>query len=215
MAVTTASDSVVAIGIDQGIANCGYAVVELKHNDELHILESGTIKTTSKQELSKRIETIYNTVIHLSKQYNVNILGCEKLFFSPKQKSATNAKGRNKSASIVYTNMATGVLYLIAGEQDLHIKEFVPGTVKKYVAGHGRASKEEVEKAVISLVENLNKEISSEHEGDSIAIGITAVRFKKELMEKGLEREEKPKKKKSTTKKSETKVKEKKGVEES
>ena len=96
--------------------------------------------------------------------------------------------------------MATGVLYLIAGEQDLHIKEFVPGTVKKYVAGHGRASKEEVEEAVVSLVTGLDKEISTEHEGDSIAIGITAVRFKKELMEKGMEREEKPKRKKTTAK---------------
>lgn len=213
MVVSTAIDSVVAIGIDQGIANCGYAVVELKRNDELHVLESGTIKTTSKQELSKRIQIIYKTITDLSKQYNANILGCEKLFFSPKQKSVTNAKGRNKSASMVYTNMATGVLYLIAGEQDLHIKEFVPGTVKKYVAGHGRASKEEVEKAVVSLVENLDKKISTEHEGDSIAIGITAVRFKRELIEKGLEREEKPKKKKSPPKKGETKSKDKKGVE--
>lgn len=215
MAVSTVIDSVVALGIDQGIANCGYAVVELNHKDELYILDSGTIKTTSKQELSKRIEIIYKTITHLSKQYNVNILGCEKLFFNPKQKSATNAKGRNKSASIVYTNMASGVLYLIAGEQDLHIKEFVPGTVKKYVAGHGRASKEAVENAVISLVEDLDKKISTEHEGDSIAIGITAVRFKKELMEQGLEREEKPKKKKATTKKKEAKAKDKKGEEDS
>jgi crossover junction endodeoxyribonuclease RuvC len=204
MVVTTANNSIIGIGVDQGIANCGYSVVELTEQNEIRILTSGTIKTSSKHELSKRITLIYKTVQALSNQYNVNILGCEKLFFSPNQKSTTNAKGRNKSASIVYTNMATGVLYLIAGENDLHLKEFVPGTVKKYVAGHGRASKEEVEEAVKNLVQNFEIVISSEHEADAIAIAITAVKFKKDLMEKGMEREEKPKRKKAPTKKVET-----------
>lgn len=207
MAVTNVIDidySVFAVGIDQGIANCGYAVIELTPNDEILVLKSGTIVTTSKQELSKRILIIHEMINQLCNEYNVNILGCEKLFFSPMQKSATNEKGRNKSASIVYTNMATGILYFIAGKNELHIKEFVPGTVKKYVAGHGRASKDDVKDAVNNIVKNL--EIKTEHEADSIAIGITAVKFKKELMKQGLEREEKPKTKEKPSKTKEVKA---------
>lgn len=191
------SGSIFGIGVDQGIANCGYAVVELTPNDDILIHTSGTIITSSKHELSNRISLIYKTINHLSKEYNVSILGCEKLFFSPKQKSDSNKKGRNKSASIVYTNMATGVLYLIAGQNNLHLKEFVPGTVKKYVSGHGKATKDEVAEAVKLLVKGLDKELKTEHEADAIAIAITAVRFKKDLMSKGLEREIKPNRKKS------------------
>lgn len=205
--VTNIDYSIFAIGVDQGIANCGIALVELTASDEIIVLKSGTIKTSSDKELSIRITTIYQIINQLCNDYNVSILGCEKLFFSPAQKSSTNAKGRNKSASIVYTNMATGVLYLLAGENNLHIKEFVPGTVKKYVAGHGRASKEDVKEAVIGIVEKLDKAIETEHEADAIAIGITAVKFKKELMEKGLEREEKPKKPKKTEKETKEKPK--------
>lgn len=210
--VTNIDYSIFAIGVDQGIANCGIALVELTASDEVIVLKSGTIKTSSDKELSMRISTIYQIINQLCNDYNVSILGCEKLFFSPAQKSTTNGKGRNKSASIVYTNMATGVLYLLAGENHLHIKEFVPGTVKKYVAGHGRASKEDVKEAVIGIVEKLDKAIETEHEADAIAIGITAVKFKKELMKKGLEREEKPiKPKKAETKEKIKRTRKKKG----
>ncbi|WCK56957.1 crossover junction endodeoxyribonuclease RuvC (plasmid) [Aneurinibacillus sp. Ricciae_BoGa-3] len=194
--------SIRGIGVDQGIANCGFAVVELTPEDELKILISGTIKTYPKYELSSRIQKIYETINQLSKDYNVSILGCERLFFSPKQKSDTNAGGRNKSASIVYTNMATGILHLIAAQNQIVFKDFVPGTVKKYVAGNGKATKDEVKEAVEKLV-IMEKEIDTEHEADSIGIGITSVKYKRDLETKGIDEKPEKQKRKSTKKKGE------------
>lgn len=190
MDVKFVDKSIIGLGIDQGIAHCGYSVIELTPSNEMNILCSGTLITSSKTELTKRIESIYQTIKTLAEKYNVSIIGCEKLFFSTKQKSETNPKGRNKSASIVYTNMITGILYLIAGQQNIEIKEFVPGTVKKYVTGHGKASKEDVKKAVEQIVHGLDKNIETDHEGDSIAIGVTAVKYKKEYFLKKLQEEQ-------------------------
>lgn len=172
--------SIIGVGIDQGIANCGFSVVELTPNDDIHVLTSGTITTSSDEELSSRIQHIYHTINQLVKEYNTSILGCERLFFSKERKSTENKKGRNKSASIVYTNMATGILYLIAGENNLVIKEFVPGSVKKYVAGKGNASKEEIANNLQQIL-GINKKFKTNHEADAIAIGITAVKYYKEL----------------------------------
>ena len=40
---------------------------------------------------------------------------------------------RNKSASIIYTNMITGVLACLAGEFEIELRMFVPSKVKKAV----------------------------------------------------------------------------------
>lgn len=178
----TENKSIIGIGIDQGIANCGYSVVKLREDDELEVLTSGTIVTKSTYPLSQRCLILFNEIKSLVEEYGAEIIGCEKLFFNPRQSDKKG--GRNKSASIVYTNMATGLLYLIAGQYQIPIKEFVPGTVKKALTGNGRAEKEEVEEAVIKAVvhtkeitePNLNP-LKTSHESDAVAIGITTVKY--------------------------------------
>ncbi|MDF2879536.1 MAG: ruvC [Clostridiaceae bacterium] len=194
--VVISENSIVGVGIDQGIANCGYAIVELTVFDEINILSYGTLKTKSSDDLSTRLRLIYDTINNISNEYNVNIYGCERLFFSPKQ------NGRNKSASIINTNMATGVIYLIAGQKNVHIKDFVPGTVKKYVAGNGKATKEQVEEAVQKIIGD-ESIIKSEHEADAIAIAVTSVKYYKENKNEISEREINSKTKKNKKKKGE------------
>lgn len=169
--------NVVALGIDQGLANLGYSIVEITLNKEnieesLSILNSGTLTTSSKEYLEERLFNIHTIITNLNSNYNTNIIGCEKLFFNPKQKT-----GRNKSASIMVTNMVSGVVFFIAGQNGVCAKDFTPGTVKKYVAGNGRANKEEVIEAVSKICENQGIVPKTEHEADSIAIGITTARY--------------------------------------
>lgn len=172
--ISKEKESIIGIGIDQGIANCGFSVIQLIGN-ELLVLKSGTIETDSKLSLPQRISLIYSLLTELANTYNPKIIGCEKLFFNPRQRVPSDGKkGRNKSASIVMTNMVTGVVHLIAGQKQIMLRDFVPGTVKKYVAGNGRATKENVIAAVKYL---LQREDVKEHEADATAIGITAVKF--------------------------------------
>lgn len=167
--------SIIGLGIDQGIANCGYSVVEMRSDGEITVLKSGTIETNSSLPLPKRMTLLYSLITDLVETHRPVIIGCEKLFFNPKQKGQSDGKkGRNKSAAIVYTNMATGLLCLIAGQNQIELQEFVPGTVKKYVAGSGKAQKEDIEEAIKHLLKGEGKTLS--HETDAIAIAITAVK---------------------------------------
>lgn len=170
-----AEESIIGIGIDQGIANCGFSVVELTADDEPIVLKSGIIETPSSITLPERLTLLYSLLSELVTNYQPMIIGCERLFFNPPRRNAQGdgKKGRNKSASIITTNMATGIIHLIAGQKQVLLQDFVPGTVKKYVAGSGRANKEEVIAAVMHL---LGRADVKEHEADATAIGITAVR---------------------------------------
>ncbi|MFF2531453.1 crossover junction endodeoxyribonuclease RuvC [Brevibacillus sp. NPDC058079] len=171
--------SIIGIGIDQGIADCGFSVVKLTEHGELIVLKSGIIKTSSESPLPQRMTLLYSLLMDLVETYKPDIIGCEKLFFNPRQKASSDGKkGRNKSASIVMTNMATGIINLIAGRKQVQLQEFVPGTVKKYVAGSGRADKDAVIAAVRHL---LQRENLKEHEADATAIGITAVKFYRDM----------------------------------
>lgn len=161
---------VIALGIDQGIANVGYAVTGLKDGKET-LLRSGTLKTTTKLEFPQRLEMIYEFINELLNTYNVDVIGMEKLFFNPVQKM-----GRNKSADIMRTNMVTGLLFLVASQHQKLIWDYTPGTVKKYVAGHGQAPKELVEEHVKALAERSGITILTEHQADAIAISLTALK---------------------------------------
>lgn len=164
---------------------------------EISVLKSGTIETNSTLPLPRRMNLLYSLITNLVDTYHPVIIGCEKLFFNPMQrKSADGKKGRNKSAAIVYTNMATGLLCLIAGQNQIELQEFVPGTVKKYVAGSGKAQKEDVEEAIRHLLKGDGKILS--HETDAIAIAITAVRAYAAQLESPVV---KPKRKKKGVKK--------------
>lgn len=163
---------ITGIGIDQGISSCGYGVVELC-NGEIKVLEYGTITSKSTEPTGVRFLKIFEHIEGLIDEYGIVVMGCEKLFFNPIMK-----KGRNKSASMMDTNMVTGILWLLSAMKNVKMKSYVPGTVKKYVAGKGTAKKEEVEKAVKEYMNSavITKEKNTEHDADAVGIGITTVK---------------------------------------
>ena len=170
-------NKILAIGIDQGIANCGISLVSIE-DDHITILHEETLRTPSDLPTEKRLLSLYesfNRVYEKSVEYGspAVVIGCEKLLFNKPRK--TDRQVRNKSASMMLVNMVTGVIALFAGQHNLTLYQFVPGTIKKYVAGHGRAKKEEVD-AVLQHLLPPDKRFSSDHASDSAGIGITAVR---------------------------------------
>lgn len=161
---------IVSLGIDQGIANVGYALTGLKNGKE-EVLFSGTFKTTTKHEIPQRLKMIYEFINTLLETYHIDVMGMEKLFFNPVQ-----VNGRNKSASIMKTNLVTGIIFLLSSQHQKHIFDYTPGTVKKYVAGHGHASKEQVLAHVEEFASRSGFVIKTDHQADAIAISLTALK---------------------------------------
>ena len=151
------------LGIDQGIANLGYSIF----NDE-ELITYGCINTSSNDILAHRFYSLYLQIKDIILKYNPEIICCEKLFYtSPKMGN------RNKSASIIYTNMITGVLACLAGEFEIELRMFVPSKVKKAVCDNGKATKDDVINKIVSTYGIDSKKTKYEHVCDSIAIAHT------------------------------------------
>jgi len=159
----------IVLGIDQGLANVGYAVIDYDSADSFSILKSGAIRTKAKDDLSKRMNDIFSEIDKIIEIYDISHMGCEKFFFNKSDKTL-----EFRSSTIVKTNMVTGLLFLLAHKHSISIKEFVPGTIKKHVTGNGRASKEAMIYEINSLCkgQGFQKEIKNDHEADAIGIGL-------------------------------------------
>lgn len=172
------------LGIDQGYANCGVAVIRYYPNkeikDQIKIIYNTTIITSCYTKMNKRLEYIYNSIIDIMNTNNIQVMGCEKLFVNNPMKvggEKTNFfKLRNKSASIVNTSFCTGIAFLISALYNIDIFEFAPTSVKKRVTNDGKASKEKLAKTIndIALANNVIFEFN--HESDAVGIGISAVK---------------------------------------
>jgi len=158
------------LGIDQGIAHLGYCILE----DE-ELITYGCLTTTNKKSIQNRFYTIEDKLSDIIKEFSPEAICCEKLFFTPPRPGQ-----RNKSASIVYTNMITGVIISLAGRFDLEFNMFVPGTVKKTICDNGRATKNEVIKKIGETYEIECPKSNKEHICDAISIAITFSRCKGE-----------------------------------
>lgn len=177
------------MGIDQGIANLGYCIIE--ENDETKkttLLFYGLITTKPKIPQPKRIVEIVDKLMEIVKTYQPEELVCEKLFCNPPKPKGTE-KGRNKSASIVSTNIVSGLISYIAGKNDKDFVDISPMTVKKLITGFGKSQKEVVRENVLELYPELKDVKLTEHTIDSIAIATARIKQKIELEEEPVVKE--------------------------
>ena len=69
----------------------------------------------------------------LFKENKPDVIAIEKLFF------ATNAK------TAMRVGQAQGVMFYCAAKANIDVYEYAPGTIKKMIAGSGRADKKEMQ----------------------------------------------------------------------
>ena len=127
------------LGIDPGIAIVGYGIIEYKNN-KFNVIDYGTIITSSNMKIEKRLERIYIGVDTLIKNYNIEEVGVEELFFNKNVKTAiTVAQSR-------------GVILLGCSHNNKPIYEYTPLQVEQGVVGYGRANNAQVQQMVASLL---------------------------------------------------------------
>ncbi|MDI9460309.1 crossover junction endodeoxyribonuclease RuvC [Candidatus Darwinibacter acetoxidans] len=121
----------ITLGIDPGTAITGFGVVRVEHNRHT-VLGYGAIRTSSKEATAKRLETIYQELSSLIKEFEPDCLAVEELFFN------------KNSATALAVGQARGVAILAGSHAGLPVYEYTPLQVKTAVTGYGRADKEQV-----------------------------------------------------------------------
>ncbi len=149
----------IILGIDPGIARCGWGVVE-DRGSKPEARGYGCIETPAGMEVSGRLALIYNEVSRLIKKYSPEEMAVEELFFN------TNAK----TAFVV--GQARGVVLLAGAENKLKNYIYTPLQVKIAVTGYGRAEKNQIGKMVKTLL-NLKEIPKPDDTTDALAIALT------------------------------------------
>lgn len=147
------------LGIDPGIARTGWGVITVQ-NSKFRIQNCGCIETSSKKEVSKRLEEIYTEILKLIKKYSPDSIAIEELFFN------TNAK----TAFVV--GQARGVILLACSQKNLNLAVYTPLQIKIAVTGYGRAEKAQVGKMVKTIL-NLKTIPKLDDTTDALAVGLT------------------------------------------
>lgn len=148
----------IILGIDPGTAETGYGVIE-SIKDILKLIAHGTIKTTTKNSSSDRLNSIYDEAMALMKKYQPECVVLESLFFYSNAVSALNV------------GQAMGVIKLAAYKNKSKVFEYPPLRVKMLLTGSGKAQKTDVQSSVRKALK-LRKLPRPTHAADALAVAI-------------------------------------------
>ncbi len=155
----------IILGIDPGIANTGYGIVKTDRTRN-QVLQFGNIKTDSKLQSEIRLKIIYDKVIKLIEDYDVEEVVLEDIFFSKQVKTA------------FVLGEAKGIIKLAAANSNIPISTYTPLEVKTSVTGYGKAPKAQVQKMVQMLLK-LKELPKPDHAADALALTICHARSHK------------------------------------
>ena len=124
------------IGIDPGMRVSGYAVVE-QVASQLRIVDAGVIRSDADLPLSKRLDQIYQDFDAILSEHNPEVLSIEELYAHYKHPRTAILMGH-----------ARGVFLVTAAQHLLEVKDYAATRIKKSLTGNGRASKEQIQRAI-------------------------------------------------------------------
>jgi crossover junction endodeoxyribonuclease RuvC len=146
------------IGIDCGSQCTGYGVID-SDGRRHQFVRAGVIRTSAKELFSARLRTIHSRLKEIIAEEQPDAVAVEGIF-----------AGANVRTALQLAHVR-GVAMLAAAEAGLLVGEYSPLEVKGSVVGYGRATKEQVQMMVTSLL-RLEEKPKSFDASDALAVAI-------------------------------------------
>lgn len=127
------------LGIDPGLHITGYGVLEAGASKP-RVVEAGIIDTGSgskTSDIAARLALLYNGILEVIEQFEPAAAAVEQLY----------AHYQHPRTGILMAH-ARGAILLAAAQRGLHVVSYNATTIKKTIAGSGRASKEQIQRTV-------------------------------------------------------------------
>lgn len=124
------------MGIDPGLRITGYAVMEQVARG-VKVLDAGVFRADPEQPLELRLKHLYGDIQGLLREYPIEMVAIEELYAHYKHPRTAILMGH-----------ARGIFLLAAAVAGVPVKGFAATRIKKSLTGNGRASKEQVQRAV-------------------------------------------------------------------
>ncbi|HEY1377017.1 MAG TPA: crossover junction endodeoxyribonuclease RuvC [Gemmataceae bacterium] len=137
----TATAPVRILGLDPGLQVTGYGVLEVGPSGPV-VCEAGVVRGTEherqKLDMAVRLANLYNGIVEVIEQYQPQSLAVEQLY----------AHYEHPRTAILMGH-ARGVLLLAAGQRGIPVTSYNATRIKKTITGHGRASKAQMQHAML------------------------------------------------------------------
>lgn len=151
--------SYIILGIDPGLADTGYGIIE-KQGQKLKMIKCGSIKTLAGADFINRLKSIHQELSKIIKKYKPDAVAVEQLFFCKNVKTA------------LLVGQARGVCLMTIAENNLPIYEYTPLQVKQALTSYGRADKNQIGQ-MVKLLLKLKAVPQPDDAADALAIAIT------------------------------------------
>lgn len=146
------------LGLDPGLAETGYGIVDVKGSRYIHICH-GVIKTSPRMTEGRRLGEIFDKLQELIEVFSPKEAGIESLFFA---KNITSA---------LPVAQARGVVLLVLAQKGILCENYPPQAIKQAIVGHGRAEKHQVQD-MVKLLLGLTEIPKPDHAADALAAAI-------------------------------------------
>jgi crossover junction endodeoxyribonuclease RuvC len=145
------------IGIDPGLRNTGWGIVESAGN-KLVFIAAGTIQSDAKAQLALRLCQLHDGLALVVAQH------------APQEAAVENTFVNRDAGATLKLGQARGIALLVPAQAGLSVAEYAPNLVKKSVTGAGHGDKNQIQMMVKTLLPRAV--FDSEHAADALAIAI-------------------------------------------
>jgi len=128
------------LGIDPGLQVCGYACVEAGTEGE-RLIEAGVIRTDRRAGIGEKLNRIAGDMQSLLVRFEPAVVAIEQLY---------SHYGHPRTAILM--GHARGVILQKCAEAGVEIKSYSATRIKKSLTGNGRASKQQVQRTIQTLL---------------------------------------------------------------
>lgn len=147
------------LGIDPGLQITGYGVIEW-HPLRPKLVDAGVVRLRPKSALAERLVELEGELESIFEEHQPHVCAVEQLY-------AHYAHPR----TAILMGHARGVILLVAQRRQVRLEEFAANRVKQSVAGHGHASKVQMQRAIQSQW-NLSQPPEPPDVADALAVAL-------------------------------------------
>ncbi len=128
------------LGIDPGLQVCGYACLDAEQDIE-RLVEAGVFRTLSGSQIEAKLNQIADDMDLLLGKFRPEIVAVEQLY-----------SHYTHPRTAILMGHARGVILQRCAQIGIEVKSFNATRIKKSLTGNGRASKEQVQRTIQTIL---------------------------------------------------------------
>jgi len=148
------------LGIDPGLQNTGYGVVEFVPGESVRLKEAGFIHPKAKDLFEQKIFKIHQLLDEIIQKHQPDVIVLEKLYAHYKHPITASILGHVR-----------GVICLLCAQRKVELVELSVKRIRKALTGNGNATKEQARRLICGLLKLKESQLTLDT-SDALALAL-------------------------------------------